>query len=276
MTNWLPPWGKSKYLPIVFWHHRSCCPSTLTSQIQTQTDLQCILSETVTKKKLNMDNVDGSPKMLETRDELEELIDSYGGREEMWKKEKKLEQFFDDHSEKDIEKLQAEEGTTSSTNNNKLEETFPIQHPIIEYVILDLDSYEYQVLEFLQKTRQTVLIYRLEIAQHFPPPYKYAMLYHPEKVKLYRKHMKYAEDMYFSPLYGMSLSAAISVLKDTHYLLYLTDKTDAVFVHKLLKPYLDKAFGIDFKLPLSNAHMSGSGKLELVMLTLVSKKICIA
>ncbi|CAD7932680.1 unnamed protein product [Amoebophrya sp. A120] len=217
-------------------------------------------SETVTKKKLNIDNVDGSPKMLETRDELEELIESYGGREEMWKKEKKLEQFFDDHSEKDIEKLQAEQGTTSNTNN-KLEETFPIQHPIIEYVILDLDSYEYQVLEFLQKTRQTVLIYRLEIAQHFPPPYKYAMLYHPEKVKQYRKHMKYAEDMYFSPLYGMSLSAAISVLKETHYLLYLTDKTDAVFVHKLLKPYLDKAFGIDFKLPLDEFQCYRSSHL---------------
>lgn len=50
--------------------------------------------------------------------------------------------------------------------------------------------------------------------------------------------------MYFSPLYGMSLSKALDLLRDEYYLLYLTGMTDAVFIHKTLKPFYEKTFGI--------------------------------
>ncbi|CAD7956748.1 unnamed protein product [Amoebophrya sp. A25] len=145
----------------------------------------------------------------------------------------------------------AQRGETSPRREQSPEEHLPpptSPGPDIELVVLDLDGYDYQILETLVASRQTVLVYRVEVAQHFPPPYKYAMLYHETKVDLYRDHMRYDKDMYFSPLYGMSLSAALNLLKDTHFLLYLEGKTDAIFVHKKLRKYVEKAF--DVKLPV--------------------------
>ncbi len=62
------------------------------------------------------------------------------------------------------------------------------------------------------------------------------------------RYLNYDNDMYFSPTYGMSLSAAIYLLKDTHYLLYLNGKTDAIFIHKKLKRFFEQSFNI--KLPI--------------------------
>eukprot|EP00392_Amoebophrya_sp_AT5.2_P009946 g9977.t1 len=185
-----------------------------------------------------------APDLLETRDELEELVESLGGRETLWELERELNSrpFGEDSFEAELKLLEMRSGRNRAEPGGKHGSTAEIKPNFIEYVILDLDAYDYQVLEFLVSSRQPVLIYRVELAQHFPPPYKYAMLYHETKVDLYREHMRYDEDMYFSPIYGMSLSAALSLLEKTHYLLYLDGKTDAIFVHKKLKPYVQKLF----------------------------------
>ena len=43
----------------------------------------------------------------------------------------------------------------------------------MELVVIDIDSFDYQVLQYISKSGKKVLIYRIEIAHHIPPPYKY-------------------------------------------------------------------------------------------------------
>jgi len=180
---------------------------------------------------------DKSPDLIEERDDVEDVVDKLGGREAIWDYQRKL----NDRPWRD----QYRDVFENQENQDEPDQEPTSVGPDIELVVIDLDAYDYQILELLVATRQTVLIYRVEVAQHIPPPYKYAMLYHPEKIKMYREHMKYDSDMYFSPLYGMSLSAAVDLLKDTHFLLYLDAKTDAVFVHKKLRKYVEPFFNIE-------------------------------
>lgn len=114
----------------------------------------------------------------------------------------------------------------------------------IELVVLDIDSYEYQILDAIENSGTKVLMYYLEVSMQFPPPYKYAMTYHPTKTPQYREALKYDSNMFFSPLYGMSLSIILERLQETHFLLQLTSRTDAVFIHKSLKKNFERSFGI--------------------------------
>ncbi|CAD7939439.1 unnamed protein product [Amoebophrya sp. A25] len=56
-----------------------------------------------------------------------------------------------------------------------------INGKIIEFVFIDIDSWDYEILKAIhQKTLENdirVLVYHVEIATHFPPPFRYASLY---------------------------------------------------------------------------------------------------
>ena len=101
-----------------------------------------------------------------------------------------------------------------------------------------------------------MLVYRVEIAFQFPPPFRYAQLYgsdernddllkaiefggHAPTVPGMRSSSKtksatQANATGYDTLAtaGMSLSAALHLLKDTHDLLHFPTTQDAVFVHK--------------------------------------------
>ena len=53
----------------------------------------------------------------------------------------------------------------------------------IEFVIADIDSYDYEILLDIVNSGKKVLVYEIEAAFQFPPPYQYASLYDEEAVK---------------------------------------------------------------------------------------------
>lgn len=138
----------------------------------------------------------GAPELITNRSQIEDVIrKTWGSREQLR-----------DYQNNDVdwriaqsrfaEGLGAEVPKTHTTpSGGAHDDGEPVPPPwiksAIELVVIDLDAFDFQILEFLVRdVTEKVLVFRLEVAQHFPPPYKYSMLWHPKKVDLYREHMK--------------------------------------------------------------------------------------
>ena len=53
-------------------------------------------------------------------------------------------------------------------------------HPAVEFVVLDIDSWEYGILKALVASKIRVLVYQIEMASMFPPPFKYGLEFDEE------------------------------------------------------------------------------------------------
>ncbi|CAD7930108.1 unnamed protein product [Amoebophrya sp. A25] len=123
------------------------------------------------------------------------------------------------------------------------------EEPPIEFVIVDIDSHDYQIIREIVAHGPKVLVYMVEIATHFPPPFKYAQIYQPEEVvKFSEKLRSGAYTTRYEGLAGVSFSMIFDLLKDTHDFLMFPDLGDAVFAHKDLRPHLEREYGI--RLPM--------------------------
>jgi len=104
----------------------------------------------------------------------------------------------------------------------------------IEFVILDIDSWEYGILKELvnaeKEKKLKVLVYMIEVANMFPPPWKYGLEYNEKQLQDSKSSSNQVHS--YEILAGISFHMALDLLKDTHDFFMFPFPGDAVFVHK--------------------------------------------
>ncbi len=113
-------------------------------------------------------------------------------------------------------------------------------YPAIEFLILDIDSWEYEIIKRIVESRLTVLVYMVEMATMFPPPFKYGMKYEGASATNSTTNQTGSGGssswtyVPYQTLAGLSFHMILNLLKETHDFFMFPFPGDAVFVHKSL------------------------------------------
>eukprot|EP00913_Durusdinium_trenchii_P001170 g1076.t1 len=113
----------------------------------------------------------------------------------------------------------------------------------LDFLVVDIDGVDCLVVEeLMQLVRPKVM--QLEIAFHFPPPFRFSMHWDSEKSP--RWNDEYDIDR-LNPVSGCSLSYALHKFKPFGYHLLRLTPADAIFVHESVAPIMESGLGT--KLP---------------------------